>query len=83
MQASELHITPVLNGFVVRVGCQTIVFDTIEKLTTQIGRYYKDPETVSKEFISAAVNKMNALPPPAAQCETAMIHPANPVERRY
>lgn len=26
----EIRITPVMNGFVVNVGCQTVVFNSVE-----------------------------------------------------
>jgi len=53
----EIHIRPVLNGFVVNVGCQTVVFSTIEMMTTELARYYKDPEKVERDYRAAALNK--------------------------
>ena len=55
----EIKITPVLNGFICKVGCQTVVFGDIATLAQNIERYYKNPEAVEKEFIAKAVNKMN------------------------
>jgi hypothetical protein len=58
----EIKITPVLNGFVCKVGCQTVVFGTASDLASNIERYYKNPESVEKEFIAKAVNKMTDGP---------------------
>jgi predicted DNA-binding protein (UPF0278 family) len=55
----EIKITPVLNGFVCKVGCQTVVFNTVLDLIQNIERYYRNPDAVEKEFIANAVNKMN------------------------
>jgi hypothetical protein len=57
-------ITPVLNGFIVRVGCQTLVFNKIEVVAANLVEYQKNPERVSKEFIENAVNKTMEVPAP-------------------
>lgn len=53
----RIEITPVLNGFIAVIGCQTVVFNTPDQLGSEIARYYKSPDAVEKEFISKAVNK--------------------------
>jgi hypothetical protein len=53
----EIKITPVLNGFVCQVGCQTVVFESVSELALNIERYYRNPDAVEKEFITRAVNK--------------------------
>ena len=55
--AHEIHIKPVLNGFVVRCGCQEVVFPNLSTMTNEIFRYYADPEAVEKEYRANAVNK--------------------------
>lgn len=54
----ELHITPVLNGWLVQCGCKTIVFTNLNTLTQEIHNYYSDPDTVSKRYLKEAVNKV-------------------------
>jgi len=54
----ELHITPVLNGWLVQCGCKTIVFTNLTTLTQEIHNYYSDPNTVSKRYLKEAVNKV-------------------------
>lgn len=58
----EIKITPVLNGFVCKVGCQTVVFTSIVEMTKSIESYYKNPEAVEKIYIAEAINKMNEGP---------------------
>ena len=58
----EITITPVLNGFVCKVGCQQVVFTSAVDLALAIEAYYKNPEAVEKEFLAKAVNKMRDVP---------------------
>jgi len=58
----EVVITPVNNGFIVRVGCQTFVYNNIEKLAAELVRYQKDPQAVEKEMVDNALNKGDAPP---------------------
>lgn len=52
----ELHITPVLNGFVVKVGCQTVVFRSRLELAEAITGYYANPGEFEARFIKDACN---------------------------
>jgi hypothetical protein len=49
-------IRPVLNGFVVTVGCSEIVFKVMEDLCEELVRYQRHPEAVEKEYMARAVN---------------------------
>jgi hypothetical protein len=53
----QVTITPVLNGFLVQVGCQQVVFGSIEELCSELKRYQKAPAAVEKEYLTNAVNK--------------------------
>jgi hypothetical protein len=46
-----ITINSVLNGFVVNVGCQTVVFESKDKMFSEIGRYLDNPEAVIKEYM--------------------------------
>lgn len=59
-----IKIKPCLNGFIVEVGCQTVVFNTPDQLGAEISRFYKDPNKVEQEFIAKRVNDMMANPAP-------------------
>lgn len=61
----EITITPVLNGFVCKVGCQKVVFESVSGLLRELGEYLSDPDGVEKRFVANAVNKMSIGP----QCE--------------
>jgi hypothetical protein len=53
----EVIVRPVLNGFVVQVGCQTLVYNRIEDVAENLIAYQKDPEGTEKKFAESAVNK--------------------------
>lgn len=57
MDMREVKIKPVLNGFIVEVGCQKLVYNSIEVLAADLVKYQKDPVAVEKEFQEKAVNK--------------------------
>lgn len=61
----DIYIRPILNGFIVKVGCHELVSRSIEEVTNEIIRYQKNPEAVEKEYIEKAVNK-GALAVPTA-----------------
>ncbi len=56
MKPRTLTIMPVLNGFVVKVDCQTVVFESRKALLSALTRYYDDPTGVEKEYLAARVN---------------------------
>ena len=53
----DVNIKAVLNGFVVQVCCQTLVFNRIEDVAANLIAYQKDPEGTKKQFAANAVNK--------------------------
>lgn len=53
----EVRIQPVLNGFMVQVGCQSLVFNRIEDVADNLVAYQKDPAGIEKKFVQACVNK--------------------------
>jgi hypothetical protein len=57
VRARAITVTPVLNGFLVKVGCQEVVVSSIHGLASEITRYYADPEAVENEYLNCAVNK--------------------------
>jgi len=58
----EISITPVLNGFICKVGCQKVVFESVVSLVQNLEAYLKDPNAVEARFIRDAVNKMPDQP---------------------
>lgn len=58
----SIKIIPVLNGFLVEVGCQAVVAKSTNELASQIQRYYENPASVEAEFIKNAVNKTMDVP---------------------
>ena len=52
----EIHIKPVLNGFIVNIGCQSVVFDSRSKLLAELGRYLENPRGLEVEYRKNALN---------------------------
>jgi hypothetical protein len=50
----EVRINAVLNGFSVKVGCQTLVFNSIEDLLRALQSYLFNPTETEKTFLSTA-----------------------------
>jgi len=46
----ELRITPVLNGFIVVAGCQTLVYDNPDKIITDFAEWVRNPNQIEGRF---------------------------------
>ncbi len=53
----DIMIRPVLNGWVVKVGCQHVVYTVGETLLGDLRDYMYDAEEFEKKFIATAINK--------------------------
>ena len=60
----ELRIIPVLNGWIVDVGCQRVVFTDREVMAREMMEYYRNPDETEKRYMANAVNRI--MPEPAA-----------------
>jgi len=56
MKPRDITITTVLNGWIVKVGCQHIVFNDKEEMIGALSAYLQDPKAVEKSFIEHAAN---------------------------
>lgn len=63
-----LKITPVLNGWVVQCGCQTVVFTSLLVMTGEIQRYFQNPVEVEAEYLKKALNKPDNVVEDLRQC---------------
>jgi hypothetical protein len=63
----NINIRGVLNGYVVDVGCQSVVFSSKRALLDILSEYLDKPAEVEKRFIANAVNPMEAFPQPIGQ----------------
>lgn len=76
----EIVITPVLNGFICKVGCQKVVFESIPRLIVGLEEYLHNPDIVEKKYIKEAVNKMEPqLQPQVDVCDSG----ESPVRATY
>lgn len=54
---SKIEIQFVLNGWIVRVGCQTVVFTDKGLFLDELSKYLDDPESVEKRYLTESVNR--------------------------
>ena len=45
-----VSINKCMNGYIVQVGCQTLVFNYAEAMLGELDKYLKDPEGVEKAY---------------------------------
>jgi len=51
-----VEITPVLNGWIIKVGCQTVAFNDLNHMLEEIQAYLEDPDETEKRYRESAVN---------------------------
>jgi len=67
----ELIIQPVLNGFIVRAGCQTLVYDNPDKIITDFAEWVRTPNQIEARFRKLMEEKGLRPPPPPETLTTA------------
>lgn len=68
----EIRINKALNGYIVNVGCQTLVFTDIGEVCTELTRYAAEPEKVEKEYLHRYGVDVPA--PPVRPCDEHRLH---------
>lgn len=58
----EFTIKPVLNGYIVRIGCQIVVFTSLDKLLSTIKSYLCDPSNVEESYLKNSTNSALMIP---------------------
>lgn len=53
----EISIYPVLNGWLLKIGCQCVVFTDKQKMLSELSLYYESPNVVEKSYLASALNK--------------------------
>lgn len=63
-----IQIEPVFHGFIVRVGCKTLVFESADTLVKELKAYLKNPEKAQREWLMERASNRNneTIPPPPA-----------------
>lgn len=72
----EIKIKAVLNGYIVNVGCQTVVFNDRNMLMCELNHYLQDPAETEKRYREQALNRdilcnMPQATNEACECEQA------------
>jgi hypothetical protein len=50
------EVQPVLNGYIVRIGCKTLIFASIEALVSTIDKYLREPDAVEENYLKNSIN---------------------------
>lgn len=66
----EINIRPVLNGFIVNCGCQTLVFNEPGQLIAEFSAWVNKPSEIEAKYEKMMVDK-GLIPPPPPECRTA------------
>lgn len=53
----KITIEPVLNGYLCRVGCQTLVFTSMDGMINELREYLVDPDAKEKAMAKSALHK--------------------------
>ena len=59
----DIHIKKAMNGFIVTVGCQTLVFEGRETLIRELDMYLEHPDQVEQKYIKVYGMAGSAIPP--------------------
>lgn len=73
-----ITIDAVLNGFVIKAGCQTLVFNTAEELLRELDAYIKNLQETEELFLKASRYGMKGdglIPTPRAYDQCAIDPP--------
>ena len=70
-----ITINKAMNGYIVQVGCQTLVFETAANFLYELTKYLKDPQGVEAFYLDMYAPEKADEPFPTArdagQCDTA------------
>ena len=57
----DISITAVLNGYIVRVGCQTVVYNSPSALMQDLMSYFNSPEQFEQQYLATAINAKHTM----------------------
>ena len=60
----EIRIEPVLNGFIVHIGCKKAVFNDYREMVKELKGYYDDPQKVEDYYIVKSFALIGEAPVP-------------------
>jgi len=70
----HIEIDACLNGFIVRCGCQTLVYTSVQQATEEIAAYLANPDETEKRILANGINRKhtydNVVPAPAYPQDT-------------
>ena len=67
----DVTIKAVMNGFLVTVGCQKLVFTDVRSLLANLNEYYTSPEQKERMMIQSSINAKHTL-------DNGVVSPAQP-----
>ena len=79
MAMRSFNVRQVINGFIVEVGCMTLVFATFEALKNELTAYHEDSDLIEKKWLGEA-EKHNIRGGEAVEAEMPDAVPPSPGE---
>ena len=70
MGMRQVTIRPVLNGWVVGVGCQEVVFNDRRQLIIELDQYLEHPDSEEKRWVTGAINPLQDAGPITLSTDT-------------
>jgi len=56
-EMEKVEIETVLNGWIVTVGCHSVVFDNKKKMLKELSGYLDDPDKVTARYTETSINR--------------------------
>jgi len=77
----DILITTVLNGWIVTVGCQRVVFNDEDAMLREISRYLHDPVAIETIYRTSAINAKHTFQ--GTEVAEVAVHESGGVDRVY
>jgi hypothetical protein len=77
-QYRDIHIRVVSNGFIVEVGCQSVVFQNYQEMLGRMDAYFKDPEVEELKLYENHLS-LNHARPNSTRTETEQVYEERPI----
>ncbi len=63
------EVRPVLNGYIVSIGCQTLVFNDRRNMVNLMDDYLKNPDEIEAAILKNACNAKHLKPDQPTECD--------------
>lgn len=53
----DFNVEVVTNGFIVKIGCQKLIFKTLIELSEEMKKYWEDPIVIENKYLSNSLRR--------------------------